>query len=444
MITGKQVAIWQAAFDSDPKYRLACNAVCRNEVLDVLVSREHEIQATVNEFSTRMKFPEAKVTNQKSTGRCGLFAATNVIRLHLIQKYKLPDTFELSQPFLFFWDKFERANFFLESMIQTASDPVDSRLVAHLLQKPVEDGGQYDMFVKIVQKHGLVPKSAMPETKHSCSSARVNWLVNTKLREFGRRVRERTIDQSIEQARVLKDQQLQEIYRILCIFFGPPPTRFDWQFRDKDQNFQNFLDLTPLTFVQHHVPFDVTNMVSLIHDPRNEYHRLYTVDFLGNVVEAGGVRYINVPIDELKKYAALTIQQGNPVWFGCDVGKWFHRSLHVMDTQLLDYKLVFDVDFEMSKKERLLYGQSLMTHAMVFNAFDGDLETSGGIRRWRVENSWGDTNNKGFATMSDAWFDQFMYQIVVDKTILPPELQAVLEQTPHVLPAWDPMGALAQ
>lgn len=220
---------------------------------------------------------------------------------------------------------------------------------------------------------------------------------------------------------------LEEIYRILCIFFGPPPKTFDWSYMTKDGEFKELTGLTPQSFYINHVTHQLENMVSLINDPRNPYGRLYTVDRLGNVVGGKEVQYINVPIDDLKKYAARTIASGDPVWFGCDVRKFFHAKSHSMDTKQFDFELVFGVEFNQSKADRLRYGQSLMTHAMMFTAFDGSIEDP---KKWRVENSWGDKNNKGFAVMSNDWFENFMYQIVVDKNILSPEHADVFNQKP--------------
>eukprot|EP00474_Spongospora_subterranea_P009274 CRZ09732.1 hypothetical protein [Spongospora subterranea] len=434
-ISADCLAKWNADFQSDKKNILAANSVCQSDVADVLINRNAVVLHTDAGFNTRMSYDEAKVTDQKSTGRCWLFAATNIYRLRFIKKFNLEDNFELSQSYLFFWDKLEKSNYFLENIIQTRNEPLESRIVHHLLSTPINDGGQYDMFVNIIEKYGIVPKSAFPETKHSCNSRRLNDLIIAKLREFAMELRDCSGD-----VQKLKDAQMTVIYRIMVIFFGVPPSKFTWGFRDKKEKQYFEHTVSPHEFATKFVAFDTGDMISLISDPRNEYYKLYTVEYLGNIVGGNPVRYVNVPIDELSKYAAKTIAGGDPVWFGCDVGKHFSRDLHIMDLEIFDYNLVFGTELAQNREQRLRYGQSLMTHAMVLNAFHGDAEK---VTRWRVENSWGDKANKGFATMTHEWFKQYVYQVVVNKSVLPSKITDVLSQTPIAFPAWDPMGSLA-
>eukprot|EP00475_Leptophrys_vorax_P002660 TRINITY_DN11496_c0_g2_i1.p1 TRINITY_DN11496_c0_g2~~TRINITY_DN11496_c0_g2_i1.p1 ORF type:complete len:469 (+),score=132.69 TRINITY_DN11496_c0_g2_i1:170-1576(+) len=459
-ITPELLERYQRSYQSDPRYLIATNAVCNNAVTDVILKRDVSTANKNQVFSTKMKYKESKITDQKSTGRCWLFAATNTLRLSMIETYKCDD-FQFSQPYLFFWDKFEKANYFLECMIDLAHEDPDSRVVSWLSKSPVIDGGQYDMFLNIVEKYGLVPLDAFPESQHSANSKDMNWLLGFILRQSAQQLRELVLSgASKEDVREAKNKVLEEIYRILCIFFGTPPSKFDWRFKssggkkkkkksgdeedDEDgsssSGITEFLNVTPLQFAREIVPKNVSKHVSIINDPRNEYGKMYTVDRLGNVVGGRPVAYLNLPIESLKLYAAKTISAGEPVWFGCDVRKFFHGKLHCMDTQQFDYEGAFGVTFSQSKADRLRYHQSLMTHAMVFTAFDGPPEQP---TRWRVENSWGDKNNKGYGLMTDAWFNEFMYQIVVDEDLLSEEHQKCLHETPTVLPAWDPMGSLA-
>eukprot|EP01006_Ploeotia_vitrea_P006682 TRINITY_DN14386_c0_g1_i1.p2 TRINITY_DN14386_c0_g1~~TRINITY_DN14386_c0_g1_i1.p2 ORF type:complete len:456 (+),score=291.91 TRINITY_DN14386_c0_g1_i1:95-1462(+) len=440
-LTSEDIAGFDAAVSANAKTQLTMNLLAKSDVTKLAVNRAHANEVALPHYSVRIS-KEGKATSQKQSGRCWLFAATNVIRLQLIDKYKLPDDFELSQPFLFFWDKFEKANFFLQNVLDTLNESDGSRLLSYLLQAPVNDGGQYDMFVNIVEKHGLVPKSVYPETAASSGSRRMNWLVTHKLREFACVLRnEAKAGKSVDALQALKKEQMSEIYRILAVFLGQPPQKFDWTFVDTDKKFQRFDGLTPRTFVEQHVDFQVADQVSLINDPRNPYGKLYTVEYLGNVVGGRRVLYINVPIEDLKKYARQTLESDKPVWFGCDVGKFFQRDAGIMDLNVFCYENMFDTSFNMTKAERLVYGESLMTHAMVFTGVDVKDDKT---RKWRVENSWGDKNgDKGYMVMSDDWFSQFMYQIVVDKNTLPAEVTAILDQEPTPLPAWDPMGSLA-
>lgn len=432
---------WREGFLADPKNRLARNAVTRVTVEDVAMDRSAFV-ANDHTFSVQVGL-EGKATSQKRSGRCWLFAGLNVMRLALMQKYNL-DEFEFSQSHLFFWDKLEKSNYFLENVIVTRDEPLNGRLVMWLLQDPIGDGGQWDMFINLVHKYGVVPKTSMPESFSSSNSPRMNWIVTHKLREFAGRLRDLASEGASEGAlREAKEGMMEEIHRLLAIHLGEPPATIDWQFRDKDKVFHDFSGLTPQQFFREHVPYDPDDRVCLIHAPTDDkpLHRLFTVQYLGNMPEGHPVRYVNLPVDDLKKYAIASLQDGEAVWFGCDVGKHFHRDLGIMDTALYDYELVYGTGPGMDKAQRLDYGESQMTHAMVFTGVDIE---DGKPVRWRVENSWGDeVGKKGYFVMSDEWFDEFMYEVAIAKRFLPPEVLAILEQDPIVLPPWDPMGSLA-
>jgi len=437
---------------ADPLRKLAQNACTRSDLKSVMVNRERSTQYNHN-YSVKVD-PQLKVTNQKASGRCWMFAALNVARAPLIKKYKLEEDFEFSQSYTFFWDKAERANYFLETMIELADEPLEGRMIQHLLSDPLCDGGQWDMFVNVVNKYGLVPKSAYPEAFSSSNSRSMNWLLTHKLRGWAAEVRD---SKTLEERRTLKDKYLEEFIGVLCVSLGTPPTTFDWSFMNKDKKHTIVKGLTPLSFVKDYVQdagFDFNAYVSLINDPRNAYSKTYTVNKLGNVLDAPEVRYINVEIDVIRKHSMRQLDNNEPVWFGCDVGKHFQRDMGVMDTELFDYNLVFGTKPTMDKKTRLLYNDSLMTHAMVFTGYDKGAD---GPTKWLVENSWGEPkpngvgsgdpyslgSGKGYLMMTDEWFDQYMYQIIVKKTDLESELLTLLDETPDRLPAWDPMGALA-
>jgi len=446
--TAKDLAQFQADFASNPKNELSMNIVTTTELSKAALSRKARLTHD-HVYSVSIPEEAKPVCAQNSTGRCWLFAALNVMRIPFMKEHKL-DSFQFSQSFLFFWDHFERCNFFLEQIIDTAAEPLEGRLVQHLLSNPLEDGGQYDMIVNIVEKYGVVPRAVFPEVEVTQSSRRLNWLLKAKLREYARVLREAYAQKkSAEELRALKKTQLNEVYRVMVISFGEPPsaqTKVRWAFRDKDKAHKVLAADCPLDFynkfVRKHV--DVATQISLINDPRNEYFKLYTVDRLNNIV--GGARprvlYVNVPSAKLKEYGVAELKEGRPVWFGCDVGKFFYREDGVMDLDNFDYKLLLGVEFGLDKAQRLRYGESLMTHAMVFTAVD--LDEKGAPIKWRVENSWSDKRgHKGYCLMTDAWFDEYNYQLVVDKSRLGKEILDVLEQEPKVLPPWDPMGSLA-
>jgi bleomycin hydrolase len=384
-----------------------------------------------------------KVANQKQSGRCWMFAALNTFRHKMIQSFQLKE-FELSQNYTFFWDKYEKANYFYENIINTADQPLDSRKVAFLLATPQQDGGQWDMIVSIFQKYGIVPKSAMPESSNSSNSRDLNNYLNKKLRKDATRLR-RLIEagQSEEQVQKAKAEMLEEVYNFLAISLGTPPAIFDFEYRDEQQNYHIDQQLTPQVFYEKYVGVDLDNYVSIINAPTQDkpYNKTYTVEMLGNVVGGKEVKYINVDMTTFKKLAQAQLEQGESVWFGCDVGQSSTRDSGIMALDAYDMNDLFDIDFTMTKAERLDYGESLMTHAMVLTGVD---VVDGTTTKWKVENSWGEkVGTKGFFVMSDAWMDEYTYQIVIRKDLLSPELQAVWEEEPTALAPWDPMGALA-
>ncbi len=426
-------------FSANPLNRLAQNAVTRVTVDDVAINREivssidHSLSTTLDDW---------KVTNQERSGRCWLFAGLNLLRVGVMRKTGLKD-FEFSQNYAMFWDKLERANYFLEAIIETANRDIDDRTVAFLLDSAAGDGGQWNMFAALVVKHGLVPKGQMPETQSSSNTARMNSVLRYQLRQGARTVREATA-QGLEAARAAKAEIMQVVYRILCIHLGTPPERFDWQWTDKDKKFHRDGVLTPQEFAAKYVELPVSDYVCLVNDPRpsSPIGRPFTVEYLGNVIGGPRVTYLNVGIQIIKDIAAAAIQGGEPVWFGCDVGKMMSSDYAFWDAELYDLPSVYGTGFDLDKAARLAYHETAMTHAMLFTGVD---VLDGEIRRWRVENSWGSDRGKdGFYTMNDSWFGQYVFEIAARRSALPAELQSALNAEPIVLPAWDPMGALAR
>jgi bleomycin hydrolase len=426
-------------FAASPAYRVAQNAVTRVAVDDVAINRE-VINATDHSFSTFLD--DWKVTSQQRSGRCWLFAGLNLLRVGAMRKMGLKE-FEFSQNYAMFWDKIERANYFLEAIIETSGRDLDDRTVAFLLDSVADDGGQWNMFVALVAKHGLVPKAFMPETQSSSDTGRMNSVLRTLLRQGVKSVRE-AAGQGADAARSEKANVLRIVYRVLCIHLGTPPDRFYWQWSDKDRGFHRDGELTPLQFAARYVDLPIADYVCLVHDPRpsSPAGRTFTVQYLGNVLGAPPVTYLNVDMSLIKDIAARTLEQGEPVWFGCDVGKMMSNEYGVWDANLYDLASVYDTDFTLGKAERLVYHETQMTHAMLFTGVD---VLDGVARKWRVENSWGpDKGKDGFYTMNDSWFDEYVFEIAARRGALPEALRQALDAEPIVLPAWDPMGSLAR
>jgi bleomycin hydrolase len=440
-LTETDLARFAKEFDANPQNKLMQNAVSKTPIEDIALDRDvvTSIDHTVSHLLT-----DRKVTNQEKSGRCWLFAGLNLLRTGAAAKLGVKD-FEFSQNYALFWDKMEKANYFLEAIITTADRDADDRSVAHLLSEPISDGGQWNMFIALVRKHGLVPKAAMPETHSSSNTRGLNHALTSLLRKGSRDLRTAAADgASPDRLQELKGDLLEAAHRMLVIHLGTQPTEFLWQWTAEDKTFHRQGTMTPLEFAAEYVTIPLDDYVCLVHDPRetSEPGKTYTVEFLGNIVGAPPVIYLNVEMSTLRELAMKTIVDGEPVWFGCDTGKMSNTKLGMWDAALYDYNGVYGTDLTLSKAERLVFHDSLMTHAMLFVGVD---VVDGAPRKWRVENSWGDESaDKGLWTMNDNWFGEHVFEIAVRRELLPPELQSALETEPVMLPAWDPMGALAR
>lgn len=440
-IDARMLERFEQGYAARPELNVMSNAVSRTALPDAAFVPAAAAKLRMD-FSVLVK--TNNITNQKQSGRCWMFAALNTLRYQVMKKYDLK-TFELSQAYLFFWDKLEKSNYFLESILDTLDEPANGRLVSYLLMAPVNDGGQWDMLCNLIEKYGVVPKTAYPESKASSGSREMDMTLTEKLREDACILRKLHKEgKGLDELRAHKTRMLGEIYRLLCICLGEPPKTFTFEYRDKDNNFHREEGLTPKSFFEKYVGVDLSDYVSLINAPTEDkpYGRSYTVQYLGNVKEGSAVRYLNLPIEELKKAAIAQMKDGQPVWFGCDVGKHSERDSGIMDLDIRGLEDLLDTRFTMTKAERLDYGQSLMTHAMVFQGVN--LDENGKPNRWRVENSWGKEPGKdGYYLMTDRWFDEYMYQVVVNKKYLTAEQIAAYEAEPIALEPWDPMGSLA-
>ncbi|MBV6371887.1 aminopeptidase [Enterococcus casseliflavus] len=439
-ISKKTTAAFAQAYQENNKQ----TALQRSVVKNGITASAENVSAKVNNVPVfSVDVTTGKVSNQKQSGRCWMFAALNTFRHKMLNDFNLKE-FELSQNHTFFWDKYEKANYFYENILATANEPLTSRKVAFLLQTPQQDGGQWDMIVSIFQKYGVVPKTVMPESSNSSNSRDLNNYLNKKLRKDAVALRQLVAEgKTAEDIQTAKEAMLEDIYRFLATSLGTPPETFDFEYRDEDKNYHIDRNLTPQSFYEKYVGVDLDDYASIINAPTADkpYNQSYTVEMLGNVVGGKEVKYLNVDMPTFKKLAIAQLEQGESVWFGCDVGQSSTRDTGIMALDAYDINDLFDIDFTMTKAERLDFGESLMTHAMVLTGVD---LIDGESTKWKVENSWGEkVGTNGFFVMSDAWMDEYTYQIVVRKEFLTAEQLAAFEAEPTVLAPWDPMGALA-
>ena len=439
-ITWEQLDAYERAFDADRAKQVAMHAVTSCGVVKAAVNPE-VFREDRHQYSISLE--QGKITNQKQSGRCWMFAALNTMRFAIMKKLDLA-TFELSQNYTLFYDKLEKANYFLESILATLDEPTNGRVIAHLLMAPLNDGGQWDMFCSLIEKYGVVPKDAMTETYQSGHTHMISHLLNQSLKKGALALREMAQAGEGEDAlQQKKNQLLGQAYSFLCSCYGEPPKTFDFEYVDKDKVYHCQRNLTPRAFFQQYIG-SLERYVSIINAPTADkpYNKTYTVQYLGNVVGGRQVKYLNLPMQELKEAVIAQLKDGQVVWFGSDVGKFGQRELGIWDDKSFDYELATGLDIQLTKEQRLDSWDSCMTHAMVITGVN--LDENGKPNRWRIENSWGDDKgDKGYYVCSDSWFDLLVYQAVIDKKYLG-EKAALLDQEPVLLKPWDPMGALAR
>ena len=436
---------YREEFYSSEKTRFAQNIVSQINPLKACLNPS-AINASNHVFNH--KVDEVKpMTAQGETGRCWLFAALNAMRIPFMKSMEL-DEMEFSQAHLYFWDKIEKSNYFLTTMAKVFKDEApDSRLASYLLQEPVKDGGQWDMFCNIIEKYGVMPKEAFPDT-YSCKSDRnneMNKILNFKLREFAQELCEAVSrKESKEDVQKRIKGYMSTVFRIVGICLGVPPETFTWQYYDKSKKAHEIGPISPLEFYTTYVKphFNVYDKICLVNDDRNPMGKTYTVKHLGNVVDGKETRYYNQNVDVLVELASKSIQAGEPVWFGCDADKFWHDNGFV-DLKLYDFNLVFDTQIHlgMKKSDRLTYGGSFMNHAMLLTGvhIEGEKPV-----KWRIENSWGEEKGaKGYWVMSNEWFKEFVFEVCVDRKFCSNEILDSLASL-EPLPPWDPMGALAK
>lgn len=448
-IAVSEIASWDKELSSDLHHQLATTVLKNYNADDVLLNKTRLQEQDVRVFNTKLSIDATPVTNQKASGRCWLFAATNHLRINVVKELNLKD-FELSQSYLFFYDKLEKCNYFLEQIVQSRDEDIDSRLVQYLLTDPTCDGGQYSMFLNIVKKYGLIPKDLYNDGAYSTTASRKwNSILTSKLREFAETLRETSKKVSVEDKEFieLRKSMQKEIFRLMTLFMDLPPIKpdekFTWTYQDKDKNVHT-IETTPLEFATKYCKVDFKQPVSLINDPRNPYGELIKIDKLGNVIGGEETLYLNVDNETLSQLIVKRLKNDKPVFFGSHTPKFMDKKNGVMDVDLWNYHAI-KYDLPQSKASRIKYHESLMTHAMLITA--AHVDDAGKPVRYQVENSWGkDSGKDGLYVMTQEYLEEYCYQIVVDIDELPENLAKKFQEKhePIVLPIWDPMGALAE
>ena len=374
------------------------------------------------------------ITDQKSSGRCWLFSGLNVLRAKMIDKYDLGD-FTFSQNYVFFYDQLEKANLFLQGVIDTKDLPFEDRKVDWLFQNPIGDGGQFTGVSNLITKYGLVPADAMPETLCSNNTSAMSTQIKTLLRQDGLKLRAAGKKADLT---AMKTDMLKEVYRILCLCLGVPPTEFQWARYDSKGNFVSEKTYTPLSFYEEFVNADLeNNYVMVMNDPTREYFKVYEIDYDRHVYDGENWVYVNLPVERIKEMAIASIKGNTAMYFSCDVNKFLNSKKGVADLNNYDYASLLGVEFTMNKTERVMTHASGSSHAMTLKAVD---IKNGKPVKWMVENSWGASSGyRGNIIMTDEWFDEYMFRLVVEKQYVPADVMALLKQKPIMLPAWDPM-----
>ncbi|RVU70369.1 MULTISPECIES: C1 family peptidase [Lactobacillus] len=434
-LTLQELDEFSKEFNQDPQNQVIARAAGRSGVLEA--SYNDRVEAKLNRvFSTELDTDN--VTNQKHSGRCWLFATLNVLRHAFGKKYKAKN-FTFSQAYNFFWDKIERANIFYDAILATADKPLDSREVKSNLDFAGGDGGQFHMAAALVEKYGVVPSYAMPENANTNNTTGFATVLGDKLKKDAlvlRKLKQAGKDDEIEETR---KKFLSEVYRMTAIAVGEPPKKFDLEYRDDDKNYHLEKNLTPTEFLHKYLgDVDLDDYVVLTNAPDHEYNKLYGLPGEDNVEGSYRIKLLNVPMEYLTSAAIAQLKDGEGVWFGNDVLRQMDRKTGYLDTNLYKLDDLFGVDLKMSKADRLRTGVGMVSHAMTLVGVDED---NGDIRQWKVENSWGDKSGaKGFYVMSNDWFNDYVYEVVVHKKYLTDEQRKLAEGPITDLPLWDSLA----
>lgn len=438
-ISADMLADIVASYKDTPADKAVMNALCANGIGKLAMN--HENLAFVDTHFSNVV--ESKgITDQKSSGRCWMFTGMNVMRAKMISKYNL-GAFEFSQAYTFFWDQLEKANLFLQGIIDTSDKEWEDQTVQWLLRNPLNDGGQFTGVSDIIGKYGIVPKDVMQESYSSDNTSQMAEFIKRKLREGAMDIRNAVEAnggrKDAARLEAIKKDVLCDVYRILVLNIGEPPSKFVWTMRDADGKEISTKEYTPKSFYDEYIGEDLRgNYVMVMNDPSREYYKCYEIDYDRHMYDGYNWLYVNLPIDDVKDMAIASIKDSTMLYFSCDVGKFLNMSKGTLDLNNFDYESLLGMKFGMDKKERVMSFDSGSSHAMTLMAVD--LDENGKSKKWMVENSWGENAGyRGHLIMTDQWFEEYMFRLVVEKKYVPEKILDILKQKPERLPAWDPM-----
>ena len=396
-----------------------------------------------NTFDTHFSVETTKqsIHDQKSSGRCWMFSSFNVFRADFARHHADSLSVEFSHDYLFFYDQLEKANLMLQGVIDNAKKPMDDVRVQFFFKNPLNDGGTFCGAADLAPKYGLVPKSVQPETFSAENTSKISSLISSKLREYGLELRKMVADGKKAQAiDARKTEMLSTVYRMLAMALGEPVKEFTYQFRNRSgEPVGEPRRYTPIEFYNETVGHKLAGtFIMVMNDPRRPYHKTYEVEYDRHVYDGTNWKYLNLPMEDIAKLAIASLKDGKKMYSSYDVGKQFDRELGYLDTENFDYASLFSTTFPMNKADRIATFDSGSTHAMTLVAVD--LDKDGNPLKWKVENSWGPNNGaQGCLIMSNRWFNEYMFRLVVDKKYVPENLQKEFEQKPVMVMPEDPL-----